>query len=137
MSIIKWLSLLLGSNLTRSAWANQNACGLFLINRPALALRFLCVLIDPGWASQIWAMLKSKDSHLIMDMLDNTSTRGISLARDEVNQSFRPWWILMIKDIIQFSQISVSWANVIFYSNFQCFTRGKTFTPISINKTVS
>ena len=66
------------SNLTRAALANQKACGSFLINRPALPLWFLCVLISPGWASQISAMPKSKDSHLIMDMLDNTSSREMN-----------------------------------------------------------
>ena len=65
------------SNLTRLAWANQKACGLFLINRPALLLWFLCVLIGQGWARQIWAIPNSTDNSLpnslIMDMLDNTS----------------------------------------------------------------
>ena len=32
-----------------------------------------CVLIGPGWASQVWEMLKRKNSHLIMVILDNTS----------------------------------------------------------------
>ena len=42
-------------------------------------------MIGPGWASQIWAMPKSKDSHLIMDMLDNTSTQSRSSSETCIN----------------------------------------------------
>ena len=68
-AFLKFDSLSLG--LWERMWfvSNQSACFGALISY---------VLIGPGWASQIWEMLKRKNSHLILVTLDNTSPRSLS-----------------------------------------------------------
>ena len=69
--IFSWVFLILDSlslGLWEGVWfvLNQSACFGALIH---------CVIIGPGWASQIWEIFKRKCSHLILVTLDNTSAQ--------------------------------------------------------------
>ena len=72
------------SDLTRSIWAYQNACGSFLINRPALALSMRAISLTQGEPSQIWEILKRKSRQFNLVTLDNTLYQDNAKQRDEL-----------------------------------------------------
>ena len=74
MARIKWLLFLLSISQIWLAQPGPMRTQEFRAPKQADWLkRTTRVLIGPGWASQIWEMLKRKNSHLILVTLDNTS----------------------------------------------------------------